>query len=201
LTTLVLLDTNTYLRLAKRLRPLVGRRFGQKDYELTILKAVEEEVKQNARLKYQNPWFNEADLAHERQTKQVRLNAEEKSEIAAIQSVLRAHVIENIVRYSADRRSPPGATDCWLIAFAQVRDAIVVTDDLGMHALAKDFGLAVWHGYELLDKLRSAQHASHRLIQDIYQALETNDDLTATWKEARHTTFWKIFGKAPKPSL
>lgn len=55
MTTLVLLDTNTYLRLAKRLRPLVGRTFGQKDYKLTILKAVEDEVRRSARLKFLNP--------------------------------------------------------------------------------------------------------------------------------------------------
>ena len=42
--TLVLLDTNAYLRLAKRIKPLLGVRFGQKDYVLTILKDVEHEV-------------------------------------------------------------------------------------------------------------------------------------------------------------
>lgn len=39
--TLVLLDTNAYLRLAKRVRPLLGKKFGQKDYVLTILRDVE----------------------------------------------------------------------------------------------------------------------------------------------------------------
>ena len=40
----VLLDTNTYLRLAKRILPAVGREFGQVPYVLVILKAVEDEV-------------------------------------------------------------------------------------------------------------------------------------------------------------
>ncbi len=197
MTTLVLLDTNTYLRLAKRLRPLVGRKFGQKDYEITILKAVEDEVNRNARLKYQNPWFDEADLAQERMAKQVRLSADEKAEIVAIQSVLRSHVIENVASFSIGRRSPPGATDCWLLAFAQLRNAIVVTDDLGMHQLAKDFDLQIWHGFELLDKLRSAQQAKSELIAEIYAALEANGDLTDTWRQAKHKIFWKLFGKAP----
>jgi hypothetical protein len=34
--TLVLLDTNAYLRLAKRIRPMLGMKFGQKEYVLTI---------------------------------------------------------------------------------------------------------------------------------------------------------------------
>lgn len=43
-TTLVLLDTNAYLRLAKRIRPLLGMPFGQKRYVLTEGQDVEEEV-------------------------------------------------------------------------------------------------------------------------------------------------------------
>ena len=41
MTTQVLLDTNTYLRLAKRIRPAVGRKFGQVPYVLVVLKDVE----------------------------------------------------------------------------------------------------------------------------------------------------------------
>lgn len=47
--TLVLLDTNAYLRLAKRVRPLLGKKFGQKDYVLTILRDVEDEVQRSPR--------------------------------------------------------------------------------------------------------------------------------------------------------
>ena len=42
--TLALLDTNTYLRLAKRIRPMLGVEFGQRGYVLTVLKQVETEV-------------------------------------------------------------------------------------------------------------------------------------------------------------
>ena len=41
---LVLLDTNAYLRLAKRVRPVIGIKFGQKGYVLTIHRFVEDEV-------------------------------------------------------------------------------------------------------------------------------------------------------------
>lgn len=51
--TLVLLDTNTYLRLAKRIRPLLGVTFGQKKYVLTVLKDVENEVRRSRALSYQ----------------------------------------------------------------------------------------------------------------------------------------------------
>lgn len=92
-------------------------------------------------------------------------------------------------------RSPPGATDCWLLAFGQVKGAIVVTDDLGMHTLAEDFGLKVWHGFELLAKLRTAKVVSNDLVREIYDALERNGDMTETWRRAKHSEFARIFGE------
>ena len=63
--TLVLLDTNTYLRLAKRIRPLLGVKFGQKDYVLTVLKDVEDEVRRSPKLRFNHPWFEEPTLGAE----------------------------------------------------------------------------------------------------------------------------------------
>ncbi len=60
--------------------------------------------------------------------------------------------------------------------------------------LANDFGITVWHGYELLDKLRSAKVVNGTLIKEIYEALEVNGDLTKSWQEVKHTLFVKIFG-------
>jgi predicted nucleic acid-binding protein len=194
LTTLVLLDTNTYLRLAKRVRPAVGVQFGQKDYVLTILKAVEDEVHRNPRLKSRYPWFDDPEFADERMAKQVRLSADEKEEIEIVQGILRGTALQEAERFTSGGRSPPGDTDCWLLAFGQVREAIVVTDDLGMHELAQDFDIKIWHGYELLDKLRSAKVVDANLIRDIYEALERNGDLTKTWVEAKHKLFGRIFG-------
>jgi hypothetical protein len=196
--TLVLLDTNTYLRLAKRIRPAVGVKFGQKGYVRTILKAVEDEVHRSPRLRHRYPWFDKAEFADERIAKQVRLSLDEKRSLEAVQSVLYASVLEAAARFTSGGRSPPGLTDCWLLAFGHVRPAIVVTDDLGMHLLASDFGITVWHGYELLDKLRSAKVVDSALIREIYGALERNGDLTATWRDARHTLFARIFGAEPE---
>lgn len=191
---LVLLDTNAYLRLAKRVRPAVGISFGQKGYVLTVHKSVEDEVHRNPRLKAKYPWFDADEFADERLAKQIRLSEDEKQSIEAAQSVLHGWVLSDVDRYTSGGRSPPGQTDCWLLALGQVKSAIVVTDDLGMHELAKDFGISVWHGYELLDKLRSAKVVDVALIKEIYEALEANGDLTKSWHEAKHTVFVKIFG-------
>jgi len=194
--TLALLDTNSYLRLAKRIRPLLGCPFGQKNYVLTVLVDVEKEVRHNPRLRFKNPWFDDADLKDERDHKRVRLSSDEKPQIEAVQSILLAHIDENIEKFinGTFGSSPPGAVDCYCLAFADVRNAIVVTDDLGMHSLAKDFDLPIWHCYEALSKMLTAKVVDKDKIREIYGALEANGDMTRTWTEAKHTTFKKIFG-------
>jgi hypothetical protein len=196
--TLVLLDTNAYLRIAKRVRPAVGVVFGQKGYVLTIHKSVEDEVHRSARLKSLYPWFDGQEFANERLSKQIRLTKNDKASVQAAQSVLYGWVLSDPGRYTSGGRSPPGPTDCWLLALAQVKSAIVVTDDLGMHALAGAFSIAIWHGYVLLDKLRSAKVVEKTLIREIFEALETNGDLPKTWLEAKHSVFFNIFGHKSK---
>lgn len=194
---LVLLDTNAYLRLAKRIRPLLGVEFGHKQYVLTVLKQVEDEVFKSPRLQFRYPWFTDEALNDERMARQIRLGKEERTQIEAAASVLRAHVLADPHGYTTQGRSPPSPTDCFILAFGQVRTAIVVTDDLGMHKLAKDFTLDIWHGHDLLKKMLSAKAIDNDLVREIFTALENNDDLPRTWQEVKHTGFKKLFG--PKP--
>lgn len=104
---LALLDTNAYLRLAKRIRPLLGVEFGQKQYTLSVLKQVEDEVFKSPRLKFLYPWFSETELNAERMAKTVRLSKEERLKIEAATSVLRAYVLSDPLGYTTQGRSPP----------------------------------------------------------------------------------------------
>lgn len=194
--TLVLLDTNAYLRLAKRVRPMLGVKFGQKEYALTILKITEDEVHRNPRLRHHYPWFDNPEHIEERLAKQVRLKKDEKEILNITKGVFRQHVLENAANY----KTPPSPADCYILAFGQIRPAIVVTDDLSMHQLAREFDLekSVWHGHELLHKMLSGKHIDKQLMVEIYEALEINGDLPKSWREVRHTTFKKVFG--PKKS-
>lgn len=191
----MLLDTNAYLRLAKRIKPLLGVPFGQKNYVLTILKEVEAEVSRSSRLQFHYPWFGDAELALERVSKRVRLRKSERAQIDAAKSILLSHVQENVDSYVTKGRSPPSGTDCFCLAFGLVRPAIVTTDDLGMHRLAQDFDIRIWHGHELLKKMLTAKLIDRALVVDIFEALELNDDLPDTWRTVKFTAFKKIFGR------
>ena len=194
MTTLVLLDTNAYLRLAKRIKPLLGKKFGQKEYVLTVLRDVEDEVHRNPRLQSRFPWFDAPDFATERLAKTVRLSQDEKDSLAAATSVLHGFVLSDPDRFLGRHRSPPSMTDCKLLAFGQLREVVVVTDDLPMHELAAIFEIEVWHGHELLKKMLSAKFIGNELVREIYEALENNQDTPATWQAVKHTVFGRIFG-------
>ena len=156
--------------------------------------SVEEEVHRNPKLQFNNPWFDEPEFAQERLAKQTRLSAADKQDMKLVQDVLMGTVQLEIDKYTSHGRSPPGATDCWLLASGQVKGATVVTDDLGMHTLAAEVGLKVWHGFELLAKLKTAKVVDNDLVRDIYDALERNGDMTETWRKAKHNEFARIFG-------
>lgn len=196
---LVLLDTNAYLRLAKRVRPLLGKPFGQKRYVLAVLEDVETEVHRSPRLRFNYPWFDgDAALSKERLAQRLRLSRDQREQLDAAASFLHDWVLQDVRRFTTGGRSPPGPTDCRVLACGQVCPAIVVTDDLGMHELAAEFDIAVWHGFELLAKLRTAKVVTDDLVREIYAALEANGDLTASWREARHTALIKVFGPASR---
>lgn len=190
--TLVLLDTNCYLRLAKRIQPMLGMKFGQKDYVLAILKVTEDEVRRSPRLMHKFPWFDQPKFVEERVAQRVRLSKGESEEHKIVQGVLRGHVLDNVLNY----KNTPSSADCSILAFGLVRSAIVVTDDLSMHTLAKEFGLSksVWHGYDVLHKMLCGKHIDKELIREIYQALENNCDLPKSWADVKHTKFKKVFG-------
>lgn len=197
--TLVLLDTNAYVKLAKRVRPLLGKKFAQKDYVLTVLRDVEDEVHRNPRLRHKFPWFDGDDLAVERMAHTPRLSPDEKQTLTAATSVLEGVVRMDLSRFMTRGRAPPSSTDCRMLAFGQIRPAIVVTDDLAMHELAALVGIRdIWHGHELLKKMLSAQLIANDMVREIYEALEANDDMPASWLAVKHTTFVKVFGKLPQ---
>jgi hypothetical protein len=193
--TLVLLDTNVYLRLAKRVRPLLGSPFSVNNYTVTILADVENEVlNRNSTLLYYNPWFTQQALSSERLAHTIRLTASEKVNLDNAISVFQG-LVKGDQRYLEKGRSPPSRTDCKVLAFSQIRTSIIVTDDLGMHLLASETGVTVWHGYQLIEQMLIAGVIDADLVRSVYDALENNGDMTKTWADAKHTTFVAIFGE------
>lgn len=189
----VVLDTNAYLRLAKRIQPFLGKEFAQKSYRLSVLKLVEDEVHRQPRLKLRYPWFDDDQYKDERFATRVKFSGFEKNKVEVTTKSLLQYVARNAGEFTRGGRSPPSYEDCYCLAFGQVRSAIVVTDDIGMHDLANVFDLPVWHGFELLKKMHTAKMIDNEKVREIYAALEVNGDMTKTWEDAKVTLFKKVF--------
>jgi len=176
---------------------MLGVPFGPKKYTLAVLGDVEAEVHRNAALQFKFPWFDEQVLVEERLAARIRLTAEDKLSIDVAAGVLRDAVLADPLRYMQGSGSPPSPVDCRVLAHGHVRDCIVTTDDLGMHLLAAEFGIRVWHGFEPLKALLNAKAITTPMVKEIYDALEANGDLPATWRKARHVKFSRVFGRSP----
>src|SRR5437773_2332816 len=111
----------------------------------------------NRSLRSRFPWFDDEVFGDERDAARVPLSAEQKEQLKNFQSVLQGFVLTDLDRYTTAGRHPPSETDCKVLAFGEVKKAVVVTDDLGMHLLAGDFDIPIWHGWELLSKMRAAK--------------------------------------------
>ncbi|WP_213602994.1 hypothetical protein [Pseudoxanthomonas japonensis] len=199
--TTILLDTNAYLRLAKRIRPLLGVKFNPRmQYQLIVLPEVEGEVLQNPRLKSHYPWFMEDDHRNERRSARVKLSADDKDQIEKDTAFMKRLLGRNAAAYIQGGRSPPGPADRHVLAVALLRGWCVATDDEGMHVLAKDLDIKIFYCFEVLHKMLSAEMVDKDLVIDIYDALERNNDLTVRWKEARTKLFKKVF-PSPKKTV
>ncbi|MDH0863032.1 hypothetical protein [Mitsuaria sp. GD03876] len=181
------------------MKPLLGVAFGQKQYVLTVLSDVEHEVLRSGRLRHLFPWFStDEGAAAERLAQAVRLSRPEQLELDMTAKFLYDWVIEEVMSFTSRGRTPPSRVDCRVLAFGQVHQAAVVTDDLAMHDLANTFGIEVMHGHELLAKLRTAKMIDNDLVREIYEALERNGDLPQAWRAAKHKAFIKVFGPGVK---
>ncbi|WP_211961268.1 hypothetical protein [Cupriavidus plantarum] len=82
-----------------------------------------------------------------------------------------------------------------MLAFGLLKEATVVTDDLAMHQLGKEFDIPTMHGHELLRRMLSAKMVTREEVRDIYRALAANGDLPASWLRDRDRFFPRVFDR------
>lgn len=194
--TTILLDTNAYLRLAKRIRPLLGVSFNpQKAYTLIVLPDVENEVLRSRELSFRYPWFDADDHRTERRSNTVRLDAQEKVRIKNDQQFILQYSRANAASLMRLGRDPPGPTDAHVLAVAMLKSWLVATDDEGMHEVGGAFGIKMLYCFDVLHKLLAAALVDKAKVMEIYEALEANGDLTAKWIEAKSMLFKRVFGR------
>ena len=119
----ILIDTNSYIRLAKSIHPLLDTPFGEENYCLYVLKELDKEFSRSARLQTQYSWVEEKEFQTNRK-KRLHFSKKNKREIDITLDFLRQHKIDNQLSVSE--------VDMLYLAHGYVLDISVVSDDTDM---------------------------------------------------------------------
>jgi len=180
----ILLDTNTYIRLAKSIHPLLDTPFGDQEYCLYVLKELDDEFSRNHRLQSQFGWVDDPDYQANR-AKRLSLSKKDKREVAITVDFLRQHKIDNRLSVSG--------VDIECLAYAYVLDIYVVTDDTDMLEVAHVFGVKNMKTLNLLHLMLENEHVDMNKVRQIAAYWEYISDKPAKFRQE----YIDIFGEKP----
>lgn len=170
----LLVDSNSYFRLAKSIHPLLGVVFGDKEYCLYVLPDLEREYARSARLQTKFHWVNEKQYSQNRKHS-ITASQKEKGEIGRTREILDDYKYENLLGVST--------IDINYLAHAYVLNIPVVTDDNDMLGLAKVFDIQTIKSLKLLALMRAAQHINIRKIREIVAYWKYEKDTPGNYRK------------------
>ncbi len=138
---ILLIDSNSYFRLAKSLHPLLNNSFGSENYCILILKECDEEYSKNTGLQNKFSWVNEEEYRNNRKNILKSNNATNN----AINNN-----IQFIKYYARDNYLNVSDVDIRYLATSLELNFILITDDNDMILVAQEFEIKVLKTLELL---------------------------------------------------
>ena len=184
--TKILLDTNTYLRLAQSIRPLLAVPFGKDDYALYIHKEIESELNKSPRLLTQFHWV-EINEYRENRKKKLVLRKETQAEIEL--------TFDFISDYQRDEKLELSRIDIYCIATALDADVLLVTDDQNMIKTCREFNVKVCSTLELMKLMLDNNFVNNDKIIEIVEYWKYEKDEPANFKKELKKYFSKLVKK------
>ncbi|OGT65901.1 MAG: hypothetical protein A3I13_04015 [Gammaproteobacteria bacterium RIFCSPLOWO2_02_FULL_47_50] len=180
----ILLDSNSYFRLAKSIHPLLNIKFGKSEYYLYVLPHLEREFATNQRLNTKFWWVNEPQYKENRQ-KRLSITVKEKMRIEITADILLDHKRQNGLEISN--------IDIVCLAYGKILNIPVVTDDVEMREVADEFEILNNKTLELMLLMYECRHITIKKIQEIVAYWEHINDKPANFR----SDFMKLFGMKP----
>jgi hypothetical protein len=178
----ILLDTNTYLRLAKSINPLLDVPFGEENYCLYVLKELDGEFSSNRRLRTSFHWVDEDEYADNRK-KRLSLSRKDKRSIEITVDFLKQHKIDNRLSVSE--------VDILCLAYAQVLGIPVVTDDMDMIEVAAIFSIKHMKTLDLMRLMLDSGHIDMDRVRQIVAYWEYISDKPASFRKEYISIFYE----------
>ncbi|MFC4995229.1 PIN domain-containing protein [Rubritalea tangerina] len=189
--TKILIDTNSYLRLAQNLHPLLCQSFGSCAYTIYAHADLNDELKGNRRIKGKFTWFSEEKFKEAR-IRSVQLSRQNKQDIEDFRAHMWDYVMEEQYAKYGKGASP---VDVLILATALALGIKVVTDDQDMIEVAQEFEVDFLSSLALLKLMLDEDHIEmEKVIQVTEQWQYDNDTPYKAWKQE----YRKLFDQPPQ---
>jgi len=184
----MIVDSNSYFRLAQNIHPLLCQPFGQEELTLYIHAELNEEFRRSPRLQNKFHWVAEGKYVENR-SRSISLNSEQKSTIQAAYEYMWEHVKDSFLR---PRGKGPSPVDTRIVATAQILNILIVTDDRDMIELAKEFEVQHITSLGLMKLMLDSEKIDDEKVDLVVeQWIYDNDTPHREWKGE----FKKLFGR------
>lgn len=189
--TKIIVDSNSYFRLAQNIHPLLCKPFGKEQFTLYIHSDLNDELRQSPKLQYRFNWIVEPRYVENR-SRSISLTLDQKTEISDTFKFMWEHVKDAFLKPLG---KGPSSTDTRLVAIALVLGIRVVTDDRDMIELAKQFEVQHLTSMGLMKLMLDEKHIDDEMVdQVVEQWIYEKDTPHREWKKE----FQNLFGrKAP----
>ncbi len=172
--TKILIDTNTYLRLAQSIRPLLGNSFGKDNFTLYIHKEIENELNRSSRLQNKFYWI-EAEEYKINRKKKLNIPKEIQTEIE--------NTYEHIWEFQRDEKLGLSKEDIYCIATALEMQVSLVTDDQNMIKVCKEFEVEAFSTVKLLKMMFVNSHINFKKVIEITEYWKYEKDIPSNFNK------------------
>ena len=187
--TKILLDTNSYLRLAQNLHPLLFQSYGEEDFTLYAHKDLKDECQRQPRLANKFDWIT-LPKYEENRKRALSMGKAQHTETDQNFDFMWGQVVSDGLT--------PSKIDTRILATAMTLGIRVVTDDQGMLELAAEYGVETWTTLELMKSMVDAGHITMKQVRRVIEQWVYDEDLPA--KKLRQP-YRKFFGEDPPPGF
>jgi hypothetical protein len=164
----IILDTNSYFRLAQSIHPLLFVEFGIPKYCLYVTPELDVELNRSPKLQTKFSWASEEEFASNRR-RHPSLSRSDKKAVSDAYDFLWDHVQNQL--------PGPSRIDARNLAYGFVLRVPVVTDDRDMRELAAVFDIKTMSSLELMRLMCNCAHISTTKARQVYEYWKYLDDL------------------------
>jgi len=158
--TKIIVDSNSYFRLAQNIHPLLCQPFGKEDYTLYMHADLASEIRGSSRIRNRFDWVEQQTYVDNRQ-RSISLSKQQKTEIDETYEYMWEYVKEEFL---AKRGRGPSPVDVKIVASAFVLQIPMVTDDRDMIELGKTYEVKQMTSIGLLKLMLDCDHINDEKI-------------------------------------